>query len=83
MEKLTLTLCDIGPKQQPNPKAMRMLANQLCLSADAKEQIRSAVGSKNAQGWRALGDEGPKVSKSAAMHFVVLITYIPFNSSII
>ena len=82
MERVTLS--DIGPRQQPDPKAMRMLANQLCLSADAKEQIRSAVGSKNAQYWRALGDEGPKVSKSAAaMHFVVLITYIPFNSSII
>ena len=31
---------------------------------------------------RALGDEGPKVNKSAAMHFVVLIAYILFNSSI-
>ena len=83
MEQL-ITLCDISPKHQPDPKAMRSLASQLCLSADAKEQIRSAVGAKNAQCWgRALGEEGPKVSKSAAMHFVVLITYIPFNSSII
>ena len=81
MEK-TLTLCDIVPKHQPDPKAMRMLASQLCLSADAKEQMRSAVGTKNAQCWRALGEEGPKVSKSAAMHLVVLIAYIPFNSSI-
>ena len=81
MEK-TLTLCDIVPKNQPDPKAMRMLASQLCLSADAKEQMRSAVGTKNAQCWRALGEEGPKVSKSAAMHLVVLIAYIPFNSSI-
>ena len=81
MEK-TLTLCDIAPKNQPDPKAMRMLASQLCLSADAKEQMRSAVGTKNAQCWRALGEEGPKVSKSAAMHLVVLIAYIPFNSSI-
>ena len=81
MEK-TLTLCDIVPKNQPDPKAMRMLASQLCLSADAKEQMRSAVGTKNAQCWRPLGEEGPKVSKSAAMHLVVLIAYIPFNSSI-
>ena len=80
MDKLTLS--DIEPRQQPDPKAMRMLASQLCLSADAKEQMRSAVGSKNAQCWRALGEEGPKVSKSAAMHLVVLIAYIPFNSSI-
>ena len=82
MERV-VTLSAIGPRHQPDPKAMRMLANQLCLSADAKEQIRSAVGAKNAQCWgRALGEEGPKVSKSAAMHLVVLIAYIPFNSSI-
>ena len=81
MERV-VTLSDIEPRHQPDPKAMRMLASQLCLSADAKEQMRSAVGTKNAQCWRSLGEEGPKVSKSAAMHLVVLIAYIPFNSSI-
>ena len=36
MERVTLS--DIGPRQQPDPKAMRMLSNQSCLSTDAKDQ---------------------------------------------
>ena len=35
---MEITLSQIPSKHLPNPKSMRMLSNQSCLSTDAKDQ---------------------------------------------